>query len=178
MTRVFLLLLAASAGLLTLPLSLSADGGVLLLHAESGAFAISIFGTPAPLRAGPADLSVLVQNKAGQDVLLDADLTLRLSRTGQPDITLKPTRQQAANKYLYASQFTFPAAGKWKLELSCKEGKQTTNVNGELTVSPAEPALFTYWGYFLFVPLTISLFILNQWLKQNRRVRPSQRSGH
>lgn len=171
-------MLAASAGLLILPLSLSADGGVLLLHTESDAFAISVFGTPAPLRAGAADLSVLVQTKADQDVLLDADLTLRLAQDGQPVVTVKPTRQQAANKYLYASQLTFPASGRWKLELFCKEGKRTTTVTGELTVLPAEPALLAYWGYFLFVPLTILLFILNQWLKQNRRVRPSQHSGH
>ena len=41
-----------------------ADGGTVRLSEEQGRYRITVFTAPAPLRAGPVDVSVLVQEAA------------------------------------------------------------------------------------------------------------------
>lgn len=41
-----------------------ADGGTLRFSEEKDGYRIAVFTTPTPLRAGPVDISVLVQNAA------------------------------------------------------------------------------------------------------------------
>ncbi len=171
LTRAFVLLLAISV-LSTLVL---ADGGVLLLQKQVGSLEISVFGTPVPLRVGPADLSILLQNSIDQNMILDAQLTVTLSKKNQSNIMLQPTRAAATSKFLYAAQLTFPEQGSWHLHLQCKEKNRRAELDGELTVAPNEPPLLTYWLYFLLVPFAILLFVLNQSLKRARNIK-SQRA--
>ena len=161
MTRLVCFFLAAAS-------FLYADGGALLLSGQSGSLQISVFGTPVPLRSGLADLSVLLQNESDHQVLLDAAVTLRLSQKGRPEITLEPTPTQAASKYMYASQVTFPASGKWNLQVICKQRSQVSELLGTITVLPEQPAVLTYWPYFALIPVAIFLFVLNQYLKRKR----------
>ena len=66
------------------PARLFADGGTIQLRKEAGALLITVFTSPSPLSAGPADISVLLQKRNGLDPVLDADVSMRL-RTDAPN---------------------------------------------------------------------------------------------
>ena len=104
------------------PARLFADGGTVQLRKEAGALLITVFTSPSPLSAGPADISVLLQKRNGLDPVLDADVAMRLRtdapNTEIPEIHARPTRQQAQNKLLYAAPVTFSESGKWRLAVT------------------------------------------------------------
>lgn len=143
---------------------------MLVLHGRAGQLNISVFATPSPLRAGMADLSVLLQDAADGGVLLDGTIELRLSKAGEPGIVARPATGQATNKLLYAATVEIPEAGEYALTAICRERGQEGAIRGTLTVLPPEPAILSYWPYFAIVPLAILLFLLNQRLKSRRRV--------
>lgn len=70
--------------LFALGASVRADGGVIILDREASPFLITVFAAPAPLRAGPVDMSVLVRDAFSGQPILDAEvrLTLRLDAGG------------------------------------------------------------------------------------------------
>jgi hypothetical protein len=72
--------LLAALLLFALGASVRADGGVIILDREASPFLITVFAAPAPLRAGPVDMSVLVRDASSGQPILDAEvhLTLRL----------------------------------------------------------------------------------------------------
>jgi hypothetical protein len=145
------------------------DGGALIFHQQAGSLNISVFASPSPLRAGMADLSVLLQDADTDAVRLDASVEIHLLKAGEPELVATPTPGQATNKLLYAAAVEIPSEGEWKITLRCIERGHEAVVQGILTVLPPEPALLTYWIYFVIVPIAIALFILNQRLKQKRR---------
>ena len=44
-----------------------ADGGVVRLRQRAGGYQIAVFTSPTPIRAGPVDVSVLVQDAATEE---------------------------------------------------------------------------------------------------------------
>jgi hypothetical protein len=97
-----------------------ADGGAIRIQRDAGPLRITVFSAPEPLRVGAADLSVMVQSREGGAPVLDAEVELRLE--GPPPerpIQVRATREQAANKLLYAASVELPAAGTWRLRATC-----------------------------------------------------------
>ena len=60
------------------PLAAQADGGAVCLHETSGPFLVTVFVSPYPLRVGPADISVLVQDQRTGEVVLDPIIKLAI----------------------------------------------------------------------------------------------------
>src|SRR5580692_6497389 len=78
------------------------DGGAVQLRKEAGPFVITVFTAPAPLSAGPVDVSVLLQKRNGLEPVLDAGVSLILrSEASGAEIQAQPTRERAQNKLLY-----------------------------------------------------------------------------
>src|SRR5579859_1118640 len=95
------------------PARLFADGGTIQLRKEAGALVITVFTSPAPLSAGPVDISLLLQNRNGLEPVLDANVSLLLRADASgAEITTRPTREQAQNKLLYAAPVTLVDPGK------------------------------------------------------------------
>src|SRR6202162_1498789 len=93
-----------------------ADGGTVQLRKEAGPFMITVFSAPAPLSAGPVDISLLLQNRNGLEPVLDARVSLILrSEASGAEIQARPTRERAQNKLLYAAPVTLAESGKWQL---------------------------------------------------------------
>jgi len=87
---------AALAAALLWPAAAYPDGGTLRLRQDTGPFMVSVFTAPQPLRAGPADVSVLVQDRASTEVLLDAEVTLTLRPPdGAPVVRTMPASPSA-----------------------------------------------------------------------------------
>jgi len=150
-----------------------ADGGAVLLTKQAGPYLVTLFGSPSPLRAGRADLSVLVQNATDKTNVLDAKVAVHLTRR-QTDtnsivaVTLPATHEAATNKMLYAASLNVPSAGDWQVRADIKARAGEASVGAAIRVLPPEPPIVTYWPYFLVIPVVVFLFALNQRLKRAR----------
>ena len=160
MLRAALLSLILATGLL-------ADGGAVQVHAETGPFAITLFASPSPLRCGPADLSVLVQDRESLAALVDARVTLRLWH-GETELTVDATRAQAQNKLLYAAAVNFPDAGDWNYSVTVRRGSSQATVSGSAAVAAHEAGLSSHWASIALAPLCMLIFGFHQFL--SRRV--------
>jgi hypothetical protein len=157
--------------LLMMAVRANADGGAVVIHQVVGPFVITVFAAPAPLCAGPVDMSVLVQDRDDGRPALDGDVIVRLRGEGGRTLVERATREVAHNKLLYSAKLTLPEAGHWLLEVTVKQEKGTASVLGDVTVAPSNPFLFTYWRSLSLAPAVIALFALNQWLKRRTAYR-------
>ncbi len=163
-------LLLVLIGFCLVPRSLKADGGVVQFRQEAGDLVVTLFSTPVPLRSGPADLSVLVEDSATLDAVLDAQVNLTIEQKPGDPLMLEATRREATNKILYAARPAITQPGKWQVTIIVsRRGKSNMEIRGEIEVLPAPPALVVYWPYFAIVPSAIVLFALNQRLKNKQR---------
>jgi hypothetical protein len=152
---------------LLLPRAAFADGGLLRASETAGPFIITVFSSPTPLRAGPADISVMVQERDTGAPALDAQVTVTAQRSGdglQP-VVAAATRAQATNKLLYAALVDLTAAGSWDLHVTVNRDTATARITTTLAVGPPLPRLLAFWPYLALPPAAILLFALHQWLR-------------
>ena len=146
-----------------------ADGGFVELHQEVGPFVVTVFSAPGPLRAGPVDISVLVQDRSNRPVL-DGEIFVRLSRGNGMTLVERATREVAQNKLLYSALINLPEAGQWELEVTIKQGKETASITGQVSAAAPTPFLLSYWRSLSLPPIVIAVFALNQWLRRRALV--------
>jgi hypothetical protein len=139
-----------------------ADGGTVQLRKEAGPFVITVFTSPAPLSAGPVDVSLLLQNRNGLEPVLDASISLILRDRSGAEIRAQPTREQAQNKLLYAAPVTFAESGKWQLDITILRNGERTGATGSIDVAPAPERAASYWSYIAFPPLMIVAFVVRE----------------
>lgn len=161
----FAMLLLAIAGFTRL-LPAHADGGAVQFEKAAGAFVITVFTTPSPLRAGPVDISLMIQRRDNQQPVLDCQAVVQLRKEGVMNIRSEATHEAAQNKLLYAAPVQVPEPGPWELEVAIQRGDDSINIAGEITVASSAPVLLVYWRSLALPPLVIALFALNQWLKR------------
>ncbi len=144
-----------------------ADGGAMLLHQDAGAFTITLFAAPQPLRTGDADLSVMVQDRISGEILLDPiiDLTVAPEAAVASPQTVRVAKGQASNRLLLASTVHFSSAGKWRVTLAVRRGKDTAQLSTECTVEPDHSRARLVWFYVLLPVGIIFLFVIHQVLK-------------
>jgi hypothetical protein len=151
------------------PLAAQADGGVVCLHEASGPFLITVFVSPYPLRAGPADISVLVQDRQTGEVVLDPAIELAihpLSENGSRLLT-QARRELATNRLLQAARLDFQDPGWWALNVSVSRGSEEVALSTTLQVAPAPNRLAVIWPLLLFPPFAIGLFAIHRVLKRS-----------
>ena len=163
-----------------------ADGGAIQYQGDAGPFHVTVFTLPPILRAGPVDVTILVQDRSKLSPLLDAKVTLDLvaqgDRNPRKDAWLPPacslnksttlTRIPAKlnhgeNRLLYGALVQIPSSGAWQLGINIQRAKETQRIDTVLNVSqPASPPL-AYWHLFILPPAGVLVFLLNQ--KARRR---------
>lgn len=143
-----------------------ADGGFVELHQEAGPFVVTVFSAPGPLRAGPVDISVLVQDRASGQPVLGEEVFVRLKSLGAITLVERATREAAQNKLLYSALINLPEPGQWELEVTINQGKETASVLGQVSAAPPTPFLLSYWRSLLLPSIVIVMFALNQLLKR------------
>ena len=136
------------------------DGGTMLLHQDAGAFTITLFAAPQPLEVGTADFSVLVQDRASGEVLLDPILDLTVAGT-----TVRLTRGQVSNRLLQAATVHLSSPGKLRLTLAVRRGSDVTQLTTDCTVEPDRSRATLVWFYVLLPLGIILLFVIHQGLK-------------
>jgi hypothetical protein len=152
------------------PATLFADGGTVQFRRQAGPFWITLFTSPAPLRPGAVDLSVLLEAEATRQPLLDAVVQIAIRKDNRT-INLDATRAQATNKLLYASQADIPSPGRWDVNVVVDRNGQQGAAAGTLLVLDPLPPIFMYWPYFAVVPVFIVLFAIHQFLRHRENQR-------
>ena len=169
------LLLALS--LLALCARAQADGGLVLLHQTDGPFVITVLAAPNPPRAGPVDISVLVQNRADEQAALNEEVIVRLRSEDGVIVAAQAMRDAAQNKPVYSALMNLPEAGQWELEVTIRQGRQgeiTARAIGKLPVAAPRPFLLSYWRSLSLPWAVVALFAINQWLKRRACGRVSR----
>jgi hypothetical protein len=162
--------LRCACALAILATPLFADGGEVLSRQESGPFVITVFAAPVPLRAGPLDLSVLVQTRNALEPVLNGEVSIRLD--GASEIQVTASRSKAQNKLLYAAALEIPQPGEWKYTVSVQSVVGNAAISGGFQAGQLPPPLASY-GFYLAIPLVlIAIFVLHQWL--SRRSAPGR----
>jgi len=143
-----------------------ADGGVAQFTKHAGPFVVTVFTTPSPLRAGPVDVSVMIQSSETGEPVLDCAALIQLYKEGAASIQSAATHYAAQNKLFYAALLKVPESGLWQVDVSIKHAGDSIDVAGVIIVAPSNPALLVYWRNLALQTLFIALFVLNQWLKR------------
>ena len=145
-----------------------ADGGTLRLSQAEGPFVISVFTAPAPLRVGTADVSVLVQRRAGSAVLLDATVELR-ARAPDGTVTVQPASRARANTGLLQSALlALDAPGRWRLTTVVRHQQSSATVTCDLSVEREAPRLTEHALPLVLPALGVFLFSLRERLRRRR----------
>ncbi len=164
------LVLAAWAG------AARADGGGVVASGRAGPLRASVLVSPTPLRAGPAEWSVLLQDAGGAPVL-DAEVELELHRHGasghHAHRVVAARREASTNRLLYSALVDLPEPGSWRVALRVTRGEhaQLGQLGFELPVGPATGRAVEHWRALLLPPVALGLFALHQWLSRGERRR-------
>src|SRR5437588_2731753 len=100
-----------------LPTVARADGGTVRRSERAGGYQVTVFTAPTPFRAGPVDISVLVQDALTGEPLSQTRVTVRMTKPDQLALEYPATPEAATNKLLHAAQFELPHPGRWNMEV-------------------------------------------------------------
>jgi hypothetical protein len=153
-----------------------ADGGRLQMRTDAGPFTVSVFTIPDSLTAGPADLSVLVQDAASGDVLMDAAVTLTLTDPSGAPLVLHPSHAQATNQLLQAAQVNLKAPGKWRVRVEVVHGTQSAACATDLEVAGRSSQWGTIW-FFALLPLGVLGVFVGVQVRKARMLRDRYAAG-
>lgn len=165
-----------------------ADGGSVQLQSAAGPFQVTVFSEPGVIRAGLVDLSVLVQASPHGEPILDAEVTLGLSRLDDTKVDqraawappacisevdqgltrIKANRAQGRNLLLYSTLIRIPTEGRWQLSAMVRRENTMGMTQTVLTVQPPAPPWTNYWHLLVFPPVAIIGFLLRQKILRNR----------
>ncbi len=168
--------------LLLMPSAAVADGGALRLSDEKDGYRIAVFTTPTPLRAGPADISVLVQDAATGELAsgVQVVITARKQDGGHhvlmvdAEICQPATTEAATNKLYYAATFNLPEAGWYSVEISIVGAKGATNASFDVEAAGPLPPALTVLPWVAWPLVAIALFVIHQFLVRRKSGRISE----
>ena len=174
--RIFALLFFSAPAVL-------ADGGAIIAREKVNGLDLTVFASPFPLRAGPVDVSVLVQDAKGKAVL-DAVVDLGWT-TSSPTATtewLPPCcsmetalgktpalRVHSQNKLLYGALLPVRSAGPSEISVAVKTPGAAASFSIPVEARAPRAPVLTYWPLLAFPPVAIGMFALHQRLSRKSR---------
>jgi hypothetical protein len=179
MHRLLLLLLCCC---LLRPCAVKADGGTVRLSQRQGDYRITVFTEPTPFRAGPVDVSVLVQDATTGQPHSRAHVTVRAAPRGRPSEAVLhiATREAATNKLFRAALFDLPESGWWEFEVAVEGDHGAAKVCFDLEAAEAAPPWQSLWPWLGWPVLAILLFLVHQGLvwRRERQARSKARDDN
>jgi hypothetical protein len=150
------------------------------LSERQGGYQITVFTSPTPFRAGPVDISVLVQDAATGEPVPGAQVTVRAAPQGRSGeaIDSRATTEAATNKLFYAAVFELPEPGWWEVEVAIADQRASARVRFALEAAEPLPQWLTLWPWFGWPGLAILLFCLHQVLVRRKSRRSSWWGNH
>ena len=164
-------LLAATSG--------HADGGAILARRAINGLEVTIFASPVPPRAGPVDVSVLVQRD--ESAILDAEVKVAWQTlSSSPPDWLPPCctmnrnaewmpalRAHSNNKLLYSAVIPLKSSGPSELMISVTDGAREALLSCQIEVRPPLAPALAFWPWLLFPPTAVACFALHQRLARS-----------
>ena len=144
-----------------------ADGGSIRLSGKKSGYQITVFTAPTPFRAGPVDISVLVQDSVTGDPMAGARVTVRMSKLGQLALEYPATSEAATNKLFRAAQFDLPEPGRWNMQVQVEGSHGLAVIAGAVEAAKPLPRWREIWPWFGWPALAIALFSIHQILKKS-----------
>jgi hypothetical protein len=143
-----------------------ADGGTLRLSEKKGGYQITVFTAPAPFRAGPVDLSVLVQDSLTGEPMPHARVTVCMTKLGRPALAYPATSEAATNKLFRAAQFELPQPGRWEMQVQVEGLHGLAVIGGTVEAAEPLPRWQELWPWIGWPALVIGLFGIHQVLER------------
>jgi hypothetical protein len=154
-----------------------ADGGLMCLSGKKGGYQITVFTSPTPFRAGPVDVSVLVQDAATGDPMTQVQVKVSMTKSGRPALEYPATSEAATNKLLHAAQFELPEPGAWSLEVQVQGSPRLAGIAGEVQAAGPLARWQELWPWFGWPALVIALFGIHQFLARRTATIVCSRKG-
>lgn len=169
--------------LLLVPGLAFADGGAILARQTVNDLDITIFAAPLPLRAGPVDVSVLVQDPKTARPLLDARVEIAWSPSDSSSPAWMPpccsmdqatdripaTRAHSQNKLIYSALVPIKSSGPSELIIRVHAGEREALLSTDVTVGPPRSPALAYWPWLALPPFAVAGFAVHQHLSRRRR---------
>jgi hypothetical protein len=147
------------------------------MSGRQGDYHISVFTAPTPFRAGPVDVSVLVQDASTGDPMTPVKVTVRMTKPGRLVLDYPATSEAATNKLFRAAQFYLPKPGRWALEVEVQGSHGLAVIGGELDAAEPLPRWRELWPWISWPALVIALFGLHQFLARRARIPGCSQKG-
>ena len=148
-----------------------ADGGTVRVVQQQGGVRISVFTAPNPLRAGPIDISVLLQDLETGEPLTDCETMVTLTPVGRggTPIYVPATTEAATNKLLHSAMIELPTPGEWQVLVTSTVGGHDLQTRFTMTAAGALPKWLTQWPWFSWPVLGVLAFVVHRRLVARRR---------
>jgi hypothetical protein len=143
-----------------------ADGGAVRYSGDVGAWHVTAFTQPTPLRAGPVEISFLVQGAGGP--VLDAAIEVRAARAAT-SVTAAARREAATNRMMYAAPMVLASPGRWTVEARLAAGGAAERISFALRVEPPQAPWLAHLPWLAIPVAGIALFAAHQALVLRRR---------
>jgi hypothetical protein len=143
------------------------------LRERAGGYQITVFTSPTPFRAGPVDVSVLVQDDATGECVPEARVTVRLEATGTGCVREYPTTAEAAtNKLFRAAEFRLPESGWWDVAVAVEGPHGPALVRFGVQADEPLPRWLDLWPWFGWPALAVALFSVHRLLVRRKTRAP------
>jgi len=141
-----------------------ADGGAVRLLERVGSYQIAVFTAPTPLRAGPVDVSVLLENAETHELISGAQVTIKATKQDQTDVMVSrlATTDAATNKLFQEAIFELSTAGRWGLDVSVRGPLGMAQARTEVEVAGSLPPYLALWPWVCWPIVPILLFAIYQ----------------
>jgi hypothetical protein len=151
-----------------------ADGGAVRYSEQHGNVLVTVFTAPTPLRAGPVDISVLLQDAESKQPLINIPISIRAELMGDQggptrSLNARATSEVATNKLMRAADLELAPAGRWRIEIEPQGVGHDPPIQFDVDVAEgfppwAQTSLCVGWPL-----VAIGGFALHQWRVQRRR---------
>jgi hypothetical protein len=146
------------------------DGGTLRFSGRRADRLITVFTAPAPLRSGPVDISILLQDADSGTPLSDVPIMVRAHPTHSlgEKINVPATTEAATNKLMRAARLDFTEPGTWHVQVDVQDRAQEVQIEFDVEVAEALPQWLEMWPWICLPIPVIALFGIHQVFARRR----------
>jgi hypothetical protein len=139
---------------------------------RQGAYRISVFMSPDPLRAGPIDISVLLQDAETGMPITNPQVNVSLTPSSGRGRTIHAvaTNDAATNKLLSAALVELPEPGLWDIEIAYLAQHSSARVQFRADAGPRSAGWLNEWPWFSWPAAVVIIFVIHRGLVSRNKI--------